>query len=1656
MVDGCVKAARTGAKRRLFVDTSSCSPSDYVDNLNHAAILTTPSDMPDKAASIHRMNRYLHFKAKERDVIGLRLCLSPHPTCSVNTIHEICSQIHPQLEDQSVPRPNQTVRRKYFEASTFGGPTYKCPHCSAYMWYGERNQISKKTSKPKFMLCCWQGTVKLPPMRPTPPLLNDLLTQSGQRGRLFRENIRVYNCLFQFTSLGAKVDNDVNKRPGPYVFLLNGLTYHRIGSLLPVDGSSPKFAQLYVYDSDKEIDQRIQALTGGDGIGNIEHELAQELLCMLNEINEIARAFRMAKDRLCQASPASFRLRFMSARNLSDRNYTPPTCTEIAILISGDSTDGDQSRDIIIEHKNGDLKKHSSLHPLYMAFQYPLLFPNGEDGFELGIKYVDSPSKKAVKRESVTMRKYYAYQLQQRHVDCNTLLRGGRLLQQYMCDAFSSIDFCRLLYTKDHQKEIHSDFYDNVRDAMARGDSDGSFIGKRIIHPASYTGGSRYMFQNYQDAIAICRYYGYPSLFITFTCNPKWDEIQQALSLIPGQKAEDRPDIVSQVFRLKVRDLIKDLTEGQHFGESIAVTYTIEFQKRVLPHVHILLWLHPDSKLKSASDINELISAELPDPHVDRVGYDVVSSFMIHGPCGNAAPNAPCMVDGMCSKYFPKFFQRETIMDDGGYVTYRRRDTEISCKKNGIHLDNRFVVPHNLDLIIKYNAHINVKICNPTSAIKYLFKYVNKGSDRTRVCLEEKTDVQDQAPASSAKVMDEIKKYLDCRYIGPHGACWRIFEFDIHYRDPAVQRLLIHLPGRHHVHFDDNQALRRDRDDKVWRPRQQGRSVGRMISVHPTSGQLYYLRLLLNVVRGATCFEDIRTVNGVLYPTFQRACEVLGLLGDDKEWNEAMLQASEWATSGQLRLLFVIILLFCHVSNPTELFEKNWKIMADDIVYKYRRMMRSPRSEGLIVLAVASSGITSLLMPGGRTAHSRFKIPIDINDCSTCSINKGTQLAKQIQRTSLIVWDEAPMIHKHCLEALEKTLSGVLFDVTRERVGKPFGGKTIVLGGDFRQVLPVIPQGSKTDVLAATICNSKLWSQFELFTLRRNMRLTRQGLDPSVKSSLEEFAAWLLDIGDGQIGEPDIDSDQEGLMIMEPKEPRRLSISQLRKGRVMDYVILRVVRRWDTIFPSTKTFTTIDFLFVDDEGNAIHGYMDSKPDKEFLSVLQEGHLYKIHTFQVKGPKGSYNAIPGKNTLMIYYSAEVTEIKEDLDRFPTYYFLFANIDQIIARKKTDELMTDVIGILDSITKVGSVKPRNQPGEVQKRSLFMRLISGDKIKITVLSQFLDQDYLLAQRPKPIVIIAGMTVKTFGENMYLSTTSASKIYVNLDVPETAEVRARFKDDNGSVLLLDHDGDQQSATNIYGEIVSTKIMHLLSLDPAAIGDEYEKWLETETFLFNVRQRGIMFELRIKLALQIRDDTGKMQLFVFGTLAQDLAEIKLGKLPFMIDTSEIPFPDDGYKIIGKSFNFVIGLGKQALRKGELSFKVFKYTLVEGSGSSIKGVGNTSMVGEYSLGALETTIEDLALQTPQKGPTTTTTNQNPAASPDESTASPMPINDDEPCSVSEKEISSTEKTPARKTKRSPAKKLKSRSYLTAYQGSWISDQVHHVRVSADWKAYLWR
>ncbi|KAG3197514.1 hypothetical protein PC128_g6789 [Phytophthora cactorum] len=163
-----------------------------------------------------------------------------------------------------------------------------------------------------------------------------------------------------------------------------------------------------------------------------------------------------------------------------------------------------------------------------------------------------------------------------------------------------------------------------------------------------------------------------------------------------------------------------------------------------------------------------------------------------------------------------------------------------------------------------------------------------------------------------------------------------------------------------------------------------------------------------------------------------------------------------------------------------------------------KHILAKVRLSGKIALAVASSGIASLLFMGGRTAHSTFKIPLKLNDTSRCSIFKQSHLKGLIQKASVVIWDEAPMTHRHAFDAVDRSLRDLM-----DNDDEPFGGKVFVLSGDFRQILPVVVRGTPAQTIDDWLKSSTLWPKFQQLHLRENMRIPK---DMLIENPVEELS----------------------------------------------------------------------------------------------------------------------------------------------------------------------------------------------------------------------------------------------------------------------------------------------------------------------------------------------------------------------------------------------------------------------------------------------------------------------------------------------------------------------------------------------------------------------
>ena len=289
---------------------------------------------------------------------------------------------------------------------------------------------------------------------------------------------------------------------------------------------------------------------------------------------------------------------------------------------------------------------------------------------------------------------FYSYQLMVRD-PISHLHRACALFSQFIVDMFAKVEAERCLWVRLNQKTLRADKYSGLMDDI---NTDGTFgdKGQMVVLPSTHVGSPRYMHERTQDGMKYVQTFGRPDFFITFTCNPNWKEIKD--QLLPGQKPQDRHDIVARVFQQKKRKLIDLIEKSNIFGTSVARMYSIEWQKRGLPHCHLLLWMK--EKIK-AEDVDKIISAEIPDPKEDPKLHDIVMSHMVHGPCGHYNRDSPCMVDNKCSKQFPKPFMKETQHGTDGYPSYRRRKGEDGGQKGTktikrgktVEVDNSWIVP---------------------------------------------------------------------------------------------------------------------------------------------------------------------------------------------------------------------------------------------------------------------------------------------------------------------------------------------------------------------------------------------------------------------------------------------------------------------------------------------------------------------------------------------------------------------------------------------------------------------------------------------------------------------------------------------------------------------------------------------------------------------------------------------------------------------------------------------------------------------------------------------------------------------------------------------------------------------------------------------------
>ena len=1152
------------------------------------------------------------------------------------------------VEQNNVPR--RTLRNLYKAAVKnsdnfflptkchLGGLSKKCTFCGA-MHFKSENTLK----------CCHNGKLShLPTSNPNCPLeLKNLFLNSDSTSKNFRDFIRQYNNANAFASLGAKVESIPG---GVFCYKVSGEIVHASANNIPIDLSlnssnlctavsrEMSYAELFFYDTNTAVNIRM-----GNPLNSVcSRQIMSVLTHVINESSPYAECYRKLRNvyesEINRARSSNTEVRNVSlvfSRNSNDdrRIYNAPSADDVALVFVCDREGNMPANLDFAVHPNSSnqrsLKRLSPFSQHVDPMVFPLFFPNGDFGWTPNMPH--NEDRATAVRNKITPLQFYSYKIAMRDNVFNPLLLGGKLFQQYIVHAYARIEAVRLHFIRNNQQALRVESYKGVMDyinSFQNQNNQNIRVGNVFILPSSFVGGPRFMAKLYQDSMAMVRKFGRPDLFITFTCNPNWDEIKSELQ--PFQHSSDRPDLVTRVFNIKLKLFLDDIVKNKIFGQIQSYFYTIEHQKRGLPHAHCLFTLRNEDKFKTSDEVDSIISAELPDRATCPELHAVVLKHNIHGPCGSLNTTCVCMVDGKCSKNFPKPFCNNTELDSAGYPKYRRRppvDNSLRpATSSGIEIDNRFVVPYNPFLTVKFDAHINVELCCSVTAVKYLHKYVTKGRDYARLGVQEESNAN----------YDEITQFLNCRYISSQEAAWHIQEFPVHGQSHVVLSLPVHLQDGQLIYFEENDmenALRRNsvrstmlteyfelnktdahahqfyyhdipchyifRNNK-WIRRSENSSfgvktIGRMVSVSPKDSELFHLRILLLSIKGAEAvsFESLKQFQNRTFSTFKEAARARGLINDTLEWSNCLSEAAGYMLPRSLRQLFVTILCFCNPSDPVQLFEEHKISFLEDFIHLglneeearhtcynffknhcvelgfdffvlfpvsnfpeinmslpqfeltpqhqepdlwirlnsdqedianqisqslnaqnaqkcffidgpggcgktfiYKALIQKFRNEKKF-LCIAWTGIAATLLPDGMTCHSAFSLPLNLDSVRFPSLSRSKR--EFLGSVDCLIWDEAPMAPGVALEIVDL--------VFRDIMGNdlPFGGKVIVLGGDFRQVLPVVRNGNRVTIINSSIKKSSLWHVFKTHFLTVNMRAINDST----------FSSWLLEIGNG-------------------------------------------------------------------------------------------------------------------------------------------------------------------------------------------------------------------------------------------------------------------------------------------------------------------------------------------------------------------------------------------------------------------------------------------------------------------------------------------------------------------------------------------------------------
>ncbi len=310
-----------------------------------------------------------------------------------------------------------------------GPMTFTCSECNALMF---EKELHRGTT---YSLCCGYGKVKVPPIKPPPPILQQLLTENSETSKNFRSNIRCYNSALALSSIGVELGTTFKfDYRGPWIYKISGQVYHSLGTIFPNCNSSPVFSQLYVYDREHELANRQKR-----NPDRMDEKTLQELQDMMHAHNPYVKEYIKAADMVQQNPSQDIQLVLKATGTPDPRRYNLPTGNDLAIVIPQVATNKPTYRDVVLYKTANDHPQGyttvciNEMHPMYDPTAYPLLFVFGDKGYDYQAfksKPSDSEDQSQVSDNTlnVTTRKYYRYHFMERADTFNTLHQSGRFV----------------------------------------------------------------------------------------------------------------------------------------------------------------------------------------------------------------------------------------------------------------------------------------------------------------------------------------------------------------------------------------------------------------------------------------------------------------------------------------------------------------------------------------------------------------------------------------------------------------------------------------------------------------------------------------------------------------------------------------------------------------------------------------------------------------------------------------------------------------------------------------------------------------------------------------------------------------------------------------------------------------------------------------------------------------------------------------------------------------------------------------------------------------------------------------------------------------------------------------------------------------------------